>query len=96
MNDCEQGTAPMCFSDAMFWFGVSGGCLILSTVSGYCSVRPRSYVRFFVPRDEWRGAVQSFIRDPKFRHDMRFFSHIQLGLVLFFSSVGLWLWLANR
>ena len=61
--------------------------LILSTTNQMSTL----FVRVFVPREELRGAIRGFLRDPSFGRSMRMMALLQFGVAAVFGVIGLWL-----
>jgi hypothetical protein len=64
----------------------------IAAITWFFSYQPRLFVRVFVPRDEFRGAIHAFIRDPSFGRNMRMMSLLQFGVASVFGLIGLCLW----
>ncbi len=75
-------------SRALFfaWLGFSS----IAGLTFFFSSRPRLFIRAFVPRGEWRGAVRAFVRDPQFGRGMRFISALQFAVASAIGLVCLW------
>lgn len=67
-------------------------CLGFSAIAGLTwlfASRPRSFIRLFVPRDEYRQAARTFLRDPDFCRTMRLMSLAQFAVGGLFGLVWL-------
>ena len=73
----------------LFWFFGS----IVASMTLFFSSRPRLFVRYFVPREEWRGAVRAFVRNKEYTPGMRAMALLQFGFSAVFGAIGLTLWL---
>jgi hypothetical protein len=78
----------MSAAEAMLFafFGFSS----VAAVVWFFSLRPRLYLRVFVPRDEWLGVARWAFRHD-FRRGMRLMAGLQFGMACVFGLVGLWL-----
>jgi hypothetical protein len=73
---------------ATIFVGWAAG-LLVSWMTWYFSSRPRSFVRVFVPRAEWRQAISVIVRDPNWSSVMRkmaLFQFLTIGLFCTFGS----------
>ena len=66
------------------FFGFSS----IAALTWFLSLRPRLYLRVFVPRDEWL-AVARDIRHEEFTRGMRQMAGLQFGVACVFGLVGL-------
>lgn len=69
-----------------FWLGGS----LIAGMTWWFSSRPRQFVRQFVPKEDWRGALPG-IKNPDYQRGMRQMAAIQLGVAGLMGMIGLWL-----
>lgn len=70
-----------------FWIGGS----LISGMTWFFSSRPRLFIWVFVPRDEWRGAIQLMVRDRGFGLAMQKMALLQFSVAVVLGLIGLWL-----
>jgi hypothetical protein len=89
-------TSPQCVSNIVTCFVASFGFAALATCTWFFSSRPRQYIRCFVPRDAWRGAVHAFLRDPQFTPGLRGVAYLQFGVaaLFFLGTLAGWLFVS--
>jgi hypothetical protein len=60
------------------------GFTAVAAVTWFSASRPRFFIKTFVPREEYRHAVQAMLKDPNFRRSMRVMACLQftLGILL--------------
>ncbi|MCA9069494.1 MAG: hypothetical protein KDA84_11245, partial [Planctomycetaceae bacterium] len=71
------------------------GFTAIASLTLFFSFQRKLFVRFFVPRDEWKEALRSLPRDPEFGRGMRIVAVLQFAVALVFGLVSLWLTLVE-
>ena len=72
------------------------GFSAIAITTWFFSLRPRLFIKVFVPREEYRDAIRSFIRNPDFCKSMRFIAGLQFLVGALMGMTAIWIWCANR
>ena len=72
------------------------GFTVIAIMSWFFSFRPRLFIKVFVPREEYRHAIRSMIRDPNFCKGMRLMAGLQFFVGALMGMSAIWIMCANR
>ena len=70
------------------------GFSMIAMMTWFFSSRPRLFIKTFVPKEEYRHAVRSFLRNPDFGKGMRSMACLQFAVAVLFGIVAIWSWVA--
>jgi hypothetical protein len=62
----------------------------------FFSYNPRLFIRVFVPREEWRKAVRSVLREPNYGRGMRWMALLQFAVAIVVLVIMLAVGILNR
>ena len=72
------------------------GFTVIAIMSWFFSFRPRLFIKVFVPREEYRHAIRSVVRNPDFCKSMRLIAGLQFLVGAMMGMTAIWIWCANR
>ncbi len=72
------------------------GFSTIASATWFFSLRPRLFIKVFVPREEYRDAIRSFVRDPDFCKSMRMMAGLQFVVGALMGMTAIWIMCANQ
>jgi hypothetical protein len=70
----------------------SVGFMAIACATWFFSRRPRLFIRVFVSREDWRGVIQSILRDPNYGRGMRWIAALQFAVAIIIMVATLAVW----
>ena len=67
------------------------GFSAIAAMTLFFSFYPRLFIKVFVPREDYRHAVRTFLREPDFARGMRFIAFLPFAMAILFGIAGIWM-----
>ena len=72
------------------------GFTVIASMTLFFSSHPRLFIKVFVPPEEYRNAIRSFVRDPNFCKGMRFMARLQFAVGALIGMTAIWIWFISK